>query len=72
MNNSELLIGPLWCEIDFTYKGREPDIDAYIKFILDSMNEIVYQDDKQIKRLIVNKRKGTENSAKISIDEYIY
>ena len=64
--------GQLWCDIDFKYKGREPDIDAYIKFILDSMNDIVYQDDKQIRRLTVTKTKGKENLAKISLDTYIY
>lgn len=34
---------------------RKRDIDAYLKVLLDSMNNIVYRDDSQIKELHVYK-----------------
>lgn len=61
---------PLCVEITVYYKGREPDIDAYIKPILDSLQGIVYKNDKQIIRLVVVKQKSTEDKVSIYIDDY--
>lgn len=59
---------PIRCEIYILYKGRNPDIDNYLKPILDSMNGIVYEDDKQIERLIVYKSKSNYQGVVIKID----
>ena len=40
---------------------NRPDLDNYIKAIQDSMNGIIYLDDKQIYKLYAVKRYGKEN-----------
>jgi Holliday junction resolvase RusA-like endonuclease len=47
--------------ITFYMKNRNNDIDGPIKVLLDSMNKIVYDDDKQIVELHVNKFVCKEN-----------
>lgn len=69
MQSKTILNGPLWCDIDIQYKGRNPDIDNYLKPILDAMEGIVYHNDNQITRLIVDKTKSKEDRVKISIDK---
>jgi Holliday junction resolvase RusA-like endonuclease len=57
--NFKPLIGNLVMELN-TYYNRDHDIDAFIKIILDSMNNLVYEDDKQIIKLTVTKNKSKE------------
>lgn len=51
--------------LDTTYP-RKHDIDAFIKVILDSGNKVLYDDDSQVKELVVRKSKG-ECGFKINI-----
>jgi Holliday junction resolvase RusA-like endonuclease len=58
---------PVKVEIDLFYKGREPDADNAIKPILDSLNNIVYKDDKQVQRLSIAKFKSDKDFVTIYI-----
>lgn len=46
----------------------KPDIDNYAKGILDALNGVVYEDDNQIIKLIVEKQYGDEDKAIIEIE----
>ena len=46
---------------------RRPDLDNYVKFYCDVMNEIVYRDDSCITRLSCEKRYSREPMVKITI-----
>lgn len=46
---------------------RRPDLDNYVKFYCDVMNEIVYRDDSCITRLTCEKRYSYEPRVKITI-----
>lgn len=39
----------------YLHKGRQGDVDNYFKTITDSLNKIVYEDDRQIKEMIAKK-----------------
>lgn len=47
----------------------KPDIDNVSKIILDSLNEVAYNDDKQVVDLIVNKYYSEEPKVEVFIDE---
>ena len=51
-------------------KNRNCDIDGPIKVLLDSMNKIVYDDDKQIIELHVNKVVCKQNRTIVNV--YVY
>ena len=53
-----------------TYYPREHDIDAFVKFILDALEGIIYKNDKQIISLNITKHKSKEKGARISIIPY--
>jgi crossover junction endodeoxyribonuclease RusA len=40
------------------HKGRTPDIDNYLKLILDSLTGVVYEDDKQVNELHIFREKA--------------
>lgn len=44
-----------------------PDLDNYVKSVLDGMNGIAYKDDNQIVRLFAEKRYGKESQVEIGI-----
>lgn len=46
---------------------KRPDLDNLIKFILDCMNGIVYQDDAQVVRIIAEKRYGDKPKTLIQV-----
>ena len=49
--------GPVWVEIEF-YHAREMDIDSPLKFVLDSLQSIAIENDKQVMELKVYKGKS--------------
>ena len=55
--SGKLLTGDLAVKIQFWYP-KTMDIDAPIKPIFDALNNVVWEDDKQIKKLSVEKNKG--------------
>ena len=44
-----------------------PDIDNQVKSILDALNGIVFEDDKQVSDLTVSRRWGETNNFRISV-----
>ncbi len=48
---------------------KKPDLDNYVKFILDIMNRIVYEDDRQVFRLNCQKIWSTNPRIEIEIQE---
>lgn len=44
----------------------KPDIDNALKTVLDALNGVVYEDDKQVADVQVQKRYGRENAIRIS------
>jgi Holliday junction resolvase RusA-like endonuclease len=50
---------------------KKPDIDNIAKIILDGLNHIAWDDDKQIVELIVGKRYGEDPSVVVAIEEVI-
>jgi Holliday junction resolvase RusA-like endonuclease len=58
----ERLQGELRAEMKLYFRDkRARDIDNYCKLVLDSMNEIVYNDDKQIRKLTIEKFLDRDN-----------
>ncbi len=52
-NNFQLLDGDVEVTIDWFKKGQQRgDLDNILKVILDSLNGVSYQDDKQVKSII--------------------
>jgi crossover junction endodeoxyribonuclease RusA len=49
--------GPVSVEIGFYYKGRDFDLDNAIKSVLDGMNGIVYENDRQVEAITAYKFK---------------
>lgn len=50
---------------------KKPDIDNIAKIILDGLNHIAWDDDKQIVELIVGKAYGKEPMVVVAIEEVI-
>ncbi|KEH90599.1 RusA family crossover junction endodeoxyribonuclease [Clostridium botulinum] len=48
---------------------KKPDLDNIAKIILDSLNGLAYEDDKQIVSLQVNKFYGTEPKVIVQLEE---
>lgn len=65
--NIDILRGQLEVEIDVTFTSRNRDIDNITKPILDSLQGIVYKNDNQIYRLLINKNIGKSESLVIKI-----
>jgi Holliday junction resolvase RusA-like endonuclease len=40
--------GPVKIAVEFYFKRKNRDIDNLLKILLDSMNKIIYDDDKQV------------------------
>ena len=54
-------------KINPTYK---PDIDYFVKIILDAMNECAFNDDTQITKLSVEKKYAETEKVYVKIEEY--
>lgn len=54
---------PFTCDLEvvltFIRPNRRSDIDAYIKLTLDALQKVVYENDRQIRKLTVEIKKGT-------------
>jgi len=48
---------------------KKPDIDNVAKIILDSLNGIAYDDDKQVVELTVKKTYGEEEYVNVTVEE---
>lgn len=56
-------------ELNGTYVIKKPDIDNYLKSVMDAMNSIVYKDDSQISSINIIKKYVIDNSnTEIEID----
>lgn len=72
-----LFVGPLELNIIFFmgstrqkgWHALRPDLDNLIKFVLDVMNGIVFNDDKQVVRIIAEKMYDKEPRTEIMIEE---
>lgn len=53
-------------KVDYTHK---PDIDNIAKIILDSLNGLVYKDDKQVSALLIFKDYGEEDKIIVELEE---
>ena len=60
-------------KVDIVFDGcrKNSDIDNLLKVLLDSLNKIVYKDDKQIFQMTVTKHLGKEKTTSIIISEYV-
>lgn len=55
-------------EAEGNFNPKRPDCDNYIKFFLDCMNGIVYEDDSQVVRIFCEKKYYIKPMTKIDID----
>lgn len=54
----------------FELKGkRDRDIDNMLKILLDGMNKLIYEDDKQVTEIHCKKVHGKVNKTSIRVDE---
>ena len=73
------LDGPIKIELNFyitpprtvkrKYPTVRPDVDNYVKSVLDGMNTIIYRDDAQIISLTANKIYRAESGIEVTIHE---
>lgn len=68
---NKMLSGDLSMKIDFCIKKgkREPDIDAVLKLLMDSLEDVMYKNDKQIKFLQVAKHLDQDESELVVLVE---
>ena len=52
------------------YPEAKPDIDNYLKLVLDACNGIVYVDDKQVVEIAGSKRYGIEPRLEIEVEQF--
>jgi len=68
------VVGPVEVEgVVYIHGLREGDADNYAKTILDGLNGVAWVDDRQVRRLIIEKRKvdtAAEERAEIIIRSY--
>lgn len=56
-------------ELNGTYVIKKPDIDNYLKSVMDGMNDIIYKDDSQIVSINIIKKYVIDNAnTEIEID----
>lgn len=51
------------------YPTHKPDIDNCVKSIMDGLNGVAYEDDKQVVAIVVNKAYSTESKVTINFGE---
>lgn len=68
---NKMLTGDLSMKIDFCIKKgkREPDIDAVLKLLMDSLEDVMYKNDKSIKFLQVAKHLDQDESELVILVE---
>ena len=81
MNGRKLMAGALECKLDFVYrlpksvkkdaryKITKPDLDNLQKSVLDGLNNICYEDDRQIVKIDCQKIYGDTPGVKIFLKE---
>ncbi|MCK4554887.1 RusA family crossover junction endodeoxyribonuclease [Candidatus Parcubacteria bacterium] len=58
----KVILGDVILEVILFFKDkRRRDVDNYNKLVLDSLEGVVYEDDKQIQKLTVEKRISAED-----------
>jgi len=69
---AQLLCGPIEVKIEFYYKGKTSgycpkyaDIDNLAKLVLDALNGIIWEDDKQIVKLLAEKKYAEKEEIRI-------
>ena len=55
MRGRKRLDGPVSVMMDLWFASRRNDLDGPVKLVLDSLNEIVWEDDRQVVELSVGK-----------------
>lgn len=68
--NVEITHKKLKVAISFTGCRTNSDIDNMLKALLDSMNGIIYKDDKQIYQLIVTKSNEGDKETSVIISDH--
>ena len=76
MDGKELITAPLFCVIKFYRKFKRTsrrfgDYDNLYKAVTDAMNKIVYEDDSQIVRCIVEKLTDKVSKIEVKITDEI-
>lgn len=61
--------GKVFIDISFCGCRKNSDIDNMLKVLLDSMNDLVYIDDKYIYRLVVTKSEGNKKETSVIISD---
>jgi crossover junction endodeoxyribonuclease RusA len=73
-NRVRQIDGPVVAEIYlYLCGGNQGDCDNYAKSLTDALNKIAYKDDRQIKRLVVEKRecgRPAEQRAEVIIEPW--
>lgn len=62
--------GPVCVEIDlFLHGGQFGDVDNYAKSILDGLNRVAWDDDRQVVELHVYRHKGKPQRAEVRVKD---
>ena len=71
--NDDVIVTDKKLKVDITFEGcrKNADIDNLLKVLLDSLNKLVYEDDKQIYQMIVSKQLGKVKKTSIIITEMV-
>ena len=62
MKGKKVLTGPVSVLLDIWFASRRSDLDGPVKLVLDSLNGIVWEDDRQVVELSVGKHKALKPS----------
>lgn len=67
-----IMEGDVAMKVDFCFRGkRDKDIDSILKLLLDTLNGIMYKDDKQIIDLHIRKHRDQEEDEIVVLVEEI-
>ena len=60
-------------KLDIAFHGckHKSDLDNFMKVLLDSMNKLVYADDKQIYQIVATKVLGSEKQTIVIVSDYL-
>ena len=60
-------------KLDITFNGckHRSDLDNFMKVLLDSMNNLVYADDKQIYEIVCRKIIGQDKQTTVVVTDYL-
>lgn len=54
----------------YLHRGHQGDVDNYFKSIADSLNKIVYEDDRQIKQIKASKIECEKDNERVEVRVY--